>query len=100
VDACSHNEPDNPGKVLFRVYANPNQIAFQISDNGVGMDHETREKLFTLFFSSKGTSGTGLGLFIANEIVQQHGGTITVESQMDQGSTFTVCIPRELSVQL
>jgi PAS domain S-box-containing protein len=98
IDACDGNEPDAPGNVLFKIYGDADQIAFQITDNGAGMDHETRDKLFTLFFSSKGVAGTGIGLFVANEIVQQHGGNITVESEQGHGATFIICIPRELSV--
>ncbi|MFH1915609.1 MAG: response regulator [Pseudomonadota bacterium] len=100
IDACNGNEPDAPGNVLFKIIADANQITFQITDNGAGMDHETRDKLFTLFFSSKGIAGTGIGLFVANEIVQQHGGNITVDSEQGHGSTFIVYIPRELSVQV
>jgi signal transduction histidine kinase len=50
--------------------------------------------VFTLFFSSKGTEGTGLGLFIANNIAHAHGGTIAVGSETDKGTTFLVKIPR------
>ena len=57
------------------------------------MDVETQEKLFTLFFSSKGNKGTGLGLFIADKIVDQHGGSISVESNFGHGSKFKVLIP-------
>jgi signal transduction histidine kinase len=62
------------------------------------MDKETRQKVFSLFFSSKGTEGTGLGLFIANSIVKQHCGTIKVESEIGRGSHFTVKIPRKRPV--
>lgn len=96
IDACASNEPGE-GRVTLKAYSDADQIAFRISDNGIGMDRERREKLFTLFFSSKGSSGTGIGLFVAHEIVQQHGGSIAVESVLGEGSTFTVCIPRELS---
>ena len=57
------------------------------------MDRETRESLFTLFFSSKGNKGTGLGLFIADKIIDQHGGKIAVESKSGQGSNFKITIP-------
>jgi signal transduction histidine kinase len=49
--------------------------------------------LFTLFFSSKGNKGTGLGLFIADKIVDQHGGKIAVESRPGRGSNFKITIP-------
>jgi signal transduction histidine kinase len=58
------------------------------------MDRETREKALSLFFSSKGAGGTGLGLFIANKIAQAHGGEIDIESDEGKGSRFTVTMPR------
>jgi len=61
------------------------------------MDMETREKLFTLFFSTKGTMGTGLGLFISNKIIRQHGGSIKVSSLPGQGAKFTISIPKRTS---
>ena len=57
------------------------------------MDRETRESLFTLFFSSKGNKGTGLGLFIANKVIEQHGGKIKLDSKPNQGSRFRITIP-------
>ncbi|MBW1643325.1 MAG: HAMP domain-containing histidine kinase, partial [Deltaproteobacteria bacterium] len=65
-------------------------------DNGIGMDEETKNNMFTLFFSSKGYRGTGLGLFIANRVLEQHGGSIQVESTMGKGSNFKIALPREL----
>lgn len=68
-------------------------ICFTIEDNGIGMDVQTRNKIFTLFFSSKGSQGTGLGMFIAHRVVHYHGGTIEVESTVGKGSRFTVFLP-------
>jgi PAS domain S-box-containing protein len=68
-------------------------VEFRIADDGVGMDRETREKAFSLFFSSKGMKGTGLGLFIANKIAEKHGGVIEVESEPGEGTTFRVLLP-------
>jgi signal transduction histidine kinase len=50
--------------------------------------------MFSLFFSSKGSKGTGLGLYIVHNVIQQHGGTIKVESTPGKGSKFIVSIPR------
>jgi signal transduction histidine kinase len=58
------------------------------------MDDETREKIFTPFFSMKGEKGTGLGLFISNKIIEQHGGEIIVKSKLGQGARFSVKIPK------
>ncbi|RKZ14542.1 hypothetical protein DRQ53_11320, partial [bacterium] len=70
-------------------------MIFEISDNGIGMDRETRQRIFSLFFSSKGVKGTGLGLFIASKIVDKHGGDIEVQSQRDRGSRFLIRFPVE-----
>jgi signal transduction histidine kinase len=58
------------------------------------MDRETREKAFSLFFSSKGAEGPGLGLFIAHKIINNHGGTIDIESDLGKGTRFIVRLPR------
>ena len=86
----------NPGRITFSVHQENGNIVFDISDNGVGMDQETRENMFTLFFSSKGTGGTGLGLYITSRIVQQHGGSIHVETNLDRGTRFQIKLPRKL----
>ena len=96
LDACIEDENQTSHKIVFRVEGNATQIIFEIKDNGIGMDRETRENLFTLFFSSKGNKGTGLGLFIADKIIDQHGGKIAVESKPGQGSNFKITIPGSL----
>ena len=96
LDACIEDEAPKSHKIVFDVHQNEKQIVFEINDNGIGMDRETRESLFTLFFSSKGNKGTGLGLFIADKIIDQHGGKISVESKPGQGSSFKITIPSRI----
>ncbi len=69
-------------------------IIFVVIDNGIGMDKETKKKIFTLFFSSKGSKGTGLGLFISNNIIKQHGGEIKIRSTLGEGTKFIIKIPK------
>jgi signal transduction histidine kinase/response regulator of citrate/malate metabolism len=98
VDACASDADNKKHQINMKIYADTaNRICFDIKDNGVGMDRETRDKMFSLFFSSKGSKGTGLGLYIVNNVVQQHGGAITVESSPGKGSRFIVSIPRSRS---
>jgi signal transduction histidine kinase len=63
-----------------------------IRDNGTGMSAETAEQIFDPFFSDK-SRGTGLGLAISRNIIEQHHGTIAVESKEGEGSTFTIVLP-------
>jgi PAS domain S-box-containing protein len=81
-------------KIATREFAEG--IEIRVRDNGVGIPLEYREKLFQPFFTTKPTGeGTGLGLSISYEIVtQQHGGTITVDSQVGDFTEFTVRLPR------
>jgi signal transduction histidine kinase len=58
------------------------------------MDETIRSKIFTPFFSAKGEKGTGLGLFIADKIVKQHGGHISVNSAIGKGTRFKIKIPK------
>ena len=72
------------------------QVQVKVSDNGVGIPPEDVEKVFEPFFSTKGVGeGTGLGLAIVYGIVQAHGGTITCESTLKKGTTFTITLPAE-----
>ncbi|MDX2499333.1 MAG: PAS domain-containing protein, partial [Deltaproteobacteria bacterium] len=100
LDACVEDTGKESHRIVFGVKPVDNNIVFKVKDNGTGMDRETRESLFTLFFSSKGNKGTGLGLFIANKVIAQHGGKITVESKLNQGSSFSVSIPATFSEKL
>jgi len=93
LDACVEDTAKKSHKIIFSLKPDKNNIVFEIRDNGVGMDRETRESLFTLFFSSKGSKGTGLGLFIANKVIEQHDGKIKVESKPKRGSSFRISIP-------
>ncbi len=96
VDACSYDTSKKEHCVEFKVWGKEdNTVCFSIKDNGMGIDQETREKMFTLFFTSKGSQGTGLGLFIANHVVEHHGGSIDVESEPDKGTAFIVLLPRK-----
>lgn len=96
VEACTtgQNTPATPHSVTFTVSTTPETVSFCIRDNGPGMNRETREKLFTLFFSSKGAAGTGIGLFVVHQVVSQHGGHITVDSAPGKGAAFTITLPR------
>ena len=96
VDACRQDAADKVHQIAFQVGQDGDRILFDIRDNGMGMDQETRENMFTLFFSSKGSKGTGLGLFISNQVIEQHGGTIEVDSQPAEGTRFRILMPRRL----
>ena len=94
LDACRAEPSRERHTIEFAVRDEPEDAIFVISDDGVGMDSEAKQRAFTAFFSSKGSSGTGLGLHIAQRITSQHGGDIEVESELGRGTTFSVRIPK------
>ncbi len=95
LDACRIDKKKDTHRITVGLMGHTDHVRFEIQDDGIGMDRETREKAFSLFFSSKGASGTGLGLFIANRIAEAHGGSIELESEVSEGTRITVTIPRK-----
>jgi two-component system NtrC family sensor kinase len=88
--------PEN-GKVTVRTrsFVKPGgqpYLQIEVSDTGCGIAAEYLEEIFNPFFTTKET-GSGLGLSIAHQIVQEHKGYITVESQLDKGSSFYINLP-------
>ena len=98
VEACRSDRSGRDSAICFEVSQDEDNIYFIVSDNGIGMDEETQANVFTPFFSSKGEGGTGLGLFISNRILSQHGGGIALESEPDKGSRFSIKVPKKISI--
>jgi len=89
------------GSVRVRMRRVDRKAMIEVEDTGIGMDQEEVEQLFTRFFQADGgytrrAGGTGLGLFIAKAIVDEHDGEISVESELGVGSRFTVLLPLSL----
>jgi len=95
LDACRLDGKKPEHRLAVRLSGFPDHVQYEVEDNGIGMDQETREKAFSLFFSSKGSEGTGLGLFIYDRIARSHGGAIELESQPGEGTRFVVRLPRK-----
>jgi len=97
IDACTSDEDqakDHRVQVTTRRETD-GALTFQVSDNGCGMNEAVRRQIFASLFSTKGSKGTGLGLLVTQKIVQEHGGTITVDSGLGKGSTFVIRLPSE-----
>lgn len=69
-------------------------VTLSISDNGMGMDEETRGNVLKPFFTTKGDEGTGLGLAIVDQIVTRAGGLVRIESEVGKGTTVRLYLPR------
>jgi signal transduction histidine kinase len=83
----------NGGTILVSIEKNEQeQITIKVKDNGCGITKERLAKLGEPFYSSK-EKGTGLGLTVSFKIVQSHKGTITFESQKNEGTLVTIVLP-------
>lgn len=84
------------GDISLSINGNDKNLVFEVSDNGMGIDENEKEIIFRPFKRGEKVSniqGSGLGLTIVKEAVEMHRGTITVNSQINEGSTFRVSIP-------
>lgn len=95
LDACEMS--DKPGnKVTIATRESDGDLIYEVTDNGCGMDYDIKQKVFSNFFSTKGSGkGTGLGLLTTRKIVQEHGGAVSFDSTEGVGSVFLLRMPRD-----
>ena len=88
-----HAMPEG-GTLTITTRTRNDRICMRVQDTGTGMNQETRDKIFLPFFTTKDVDqGTGLGLSVVYGIVNEHGGSVKVESAVGQGSTFEIELP-------
>jgi signal transduction histidine kinase len=98
VDACiSVKDRKKDMNIRIQVTATRTRTLFRIRDNGKGLDRNYQKEVFSLFYSDKGSKGTGLGLFIAQRSVKQHRGVIHIDSVPGEFTEFTIAIPKKIS---
>jgi signal transduction histidine kinase len=87
--------PVNP-KISLVVRDSDEFITMELTDNGHGIDPQLQPRIFDMYFrASHYSKGNGLGLYIVKKAAQKLGGEISLVSELDRGSTFTIVLPRE-----
>jgi two-component system NtrC family sensor kinase len=81
------------GRLSLTIQAAADLIVISVADTGPGIPAANLSKVFTPFFTTKDTKGTGLGLYIVQTLVKKHGGEISVSSEEGKGTTFVVEFP-------
>jgi CheY-like chemotaxis protein len=81
------------GTITIRTRIDSDHVLLEVSDTGVGMTEEVRQRCLEPFFSTKGEHGSGFGLALVYGILQRHEGTIDVESELGAGATFRIRLP-------
>ena len=95
IDACMVAEKPRDFLVTLTLKEEDGVLVYEVSDNGRGMDYEISRKVFSKFFTTKGSDrGTGLGLLTTKRIIHQHGGRISFTSKEGVGSVFRIELPR------
>jgi signal transduction histidine kinase len=84
----------NKGRVKVDVSRQAGSVTVSIADNGCGIEQENLERIFNLYFTTR-AEGSGIGLAVCHQIVSEHGGLIQVESELQQGTTFTITLPEQ-----
>jgi two-component system NtrC family sensor kinase len=87
---------DKDGEITVRLQWTDTGASIDIIDSGTGIPKENLDRIFEPFFSTKAPGkGTGLGLFVSRDIVEKFGGKLTVESQLGEGTCFSLYIPNQ-----
>jgi signal transduction histidine kinase len=94
MNSLIHAFPDDSGKIEITVMEKGEKLELSFLDDGIGMNEETRHKIFDPFYTTKrGSGGTGLGMYVIYNIVTQRlGGSIEVESEENKGTKFSISI--------
>jgi signal transduction histidine kinase len=95
-NAIKFHVPGRIPEVFISTFKQNNNIVLQVKDNGMGIANEKRKNIFTMFSRLNVTiEGTGIGLYIIKRIIENSGGKIEVESEVGEGSVFSVYFPQE-----
>ncbi|MDM8526208.1 ATP-binding protein [Desulfococcaceae bacterium HSG8] len=97
MEACIEDASGKSHRIEFKAIPDRDAVVFEIRDNGSGMDKNQIRNMFTLFYSSKGHRGTGLGMFIAHNVIRKHGGEISASSEPGKGTHFYIRLPRKVA---
>jgi signal transduction histidine kinase len=86
-------QDDGEVRIITRSNPEESDVLITVEDNGAGIPENISQRIFDVFFSTKGSQGTGLGLAVTKKIIEEHKGSIEVQSNPGQGTKFTVRLP-------
>ncbi len=93
IAACATTAERKEHHITLHGRVEGEKLFIQVTDDGSGMPDEVKQNLFTKFYSTKGSKGTGLGLVVTRKVIEEHRGTIRVASRMGEGTSFFIEIP-------
>jgi two-component system NtrC family sensor kinase len=100
IQAIKAKENQENDSIMIETTDHPEFISIVITDTGIGMSNEVKQRIFEPFFTTKNVGeGTGLGLSIVFGIIEDHHGTIDVQSEPGKGTRFSIMLPKNLEEQ-
>lgn len=92
------------GKIIIRSWAEADEVLLEVQDTGIGIPDDQLERIFERFYQVDGSTtrrygGTGLGLALVKEVVEAHGGNVSVQSKTGQGSVFRIALPVQKKIR-
>ncbi len=96
IDACKFDMTEGKENHVISLRCgndSEGSVIVEVSDTGPGIPHDVQDKIFEDFFSTKGSEGTGLGLLVAQKVAEEHGGSISFETEKGRGTTFRAVFP-------
>ena len=98
VNAIDAVKETKEGRITVTTEVNADRkLSVHIADNGCGIDPDRQHKIFELFYTTKGSGGSGLGLPMVKKFVEQMGGELSLKSAPNEGATFTMTFPQDMS---
>jgi PAS domain S-box-containing protein len=94
LESCRLDASRQTHHIRFALRWEADDALFIVEDDGIGMDRETRERVFSLHLAAQGAGGVGLGLYTASKVIERHRGVIEVSSEHRQGTSIRIRIPR------
>ncbi|MBF0487379.1 MAG: hypothetical protein HQK98_04395 [Nitrospirae bacterium] len=97
VDTCRDKvyNSGSSGKVAINTYLDADgYVCIDVEDNGCGIGQDDMKNIFKLFYTTKHSKGNGLGLSITKKIIEEHGGRLDIDSELDRGTKFTIALPQ------
>ena len=94
LESCRLDGLEKTHLIRFALRWEADDALFIVEDDGIGMDRETLERVFSLHLASQGAGRAGLGLFTANKVIERHRGVIEISSEPRQGTSIRIRIPR------
>ncbi|MBU1752634.1 HAMP domain-containing histidine kinase, partial [bacterium] len=91
----------NDGRIMVSIKSEPGIVEIRVTDTGIGIDPVNHSKIFEPFYqvdssTTRSTGGLGMGLAVAKDLIEAHGGDISVESHLGKGSTFIITLPVQI----